>query len=726
MKNIEYKFYDEALLRIPYYPYNQYKYINCIDSIISLKSFKEAIYISSPSLYHEIYVKKDRSERTILSLVKYYIRACTRCTPYGLFAGCSTVQMKEESYVKIATESEYTTYTRIDMEYLCQIIRLLEHDPDLKTKLKFYTNTTLYHIGNSVRYIEYTMNKSKRKYTFSEVKLSDYLDCIIKSASSHPQTIYELASKIISDEISESEAVEFVYELIGSQILMSELEPAIAGEDLIIQLKYKLIKLGYNNLFVDDIISLLLQSDKTPIGQREYIYEKIKKLLSNQYSFDKDNLLHVDCGISIVNSSIGQSVRNAVLKGIKVISELTPIAENEMMSVFIKAFQTRYENQEIPLVIALDTQVGIGFGKWNELQGDINPLIDDLFIPNATEPVSMLKNDKVTQLLIYKYEECLKNGTQLINITNEDLQLFSKENRGDLPEYLFTMIKVLDFNEDKSEAVIIMDSASGGSPVNLFSRFEYLDSKINKLVNRITEAEEKYYSNKIIAEILHLPEDRVGNIQMHPQNRKYCINYMSNPSEISSKKLAIPIEDIMISVQNGKNIILRSKKYNKEIIPRLSTAHNFMNGLPIYSFLCNLQHYNKRKLFFNWGSYFNAKPFLPRVVYENIILSPAQWLVSYWDIPEQSKESFDEFYPRFIEWKESKKLPNLIQIAEYDNKLFIDFTNKLLVKLFISTLKKKRQCILEEFLFLDLKNPLVKRERTFFTNELVLCLYKEW
>lgn len=51
--------------------------------------FREALYLASPELY-EGCVSKDRKKQTKFerSVLKYRHRAMTRCTPFGLFAGC--------------------------------------------------------------------------------------------------------------------------------------------------------------------------------------------------------------------------------------------------------------------------------------------------------------------------------------------------------------------------------------------------------------------------------------------------------------------------------------------------------------------------------------------------------------------------------------------------------------------------------------------------------------
>src|SRR5439155_251840 len=51
----------------------------------------------------------------------------------------------------------------------------------------------------------------------------------------------------------------------------------------------------------------------------------------------------------------------------------------------------------------------------------------------------------------------------------------------------------------------------------------------------------------------------------------------------------LPLADLLVSVQ-GERIVLRSRRLGREVIPRLTTAHNHSGrGLGVYRFLCALQ-----------------------------------------------------------------------------------------------------------------------------------------
>ena len=84
---------------------------------------KEALYIASPDLHEQLLLwlddkieKADKREKTELSLAKYMIRMCTRCTPYGLFATCSLGEINDNTSIELNNRTSIIRHGRIDMD----------------------------------------------------------------------------------------------------------------------------------------------------------------------------------------------------------------------------------------------------------------------------------------------------------------------------------------------------------------------------------------------------------------------------------------------------------------------------------------------------------------------------------------------------------------------------------------------------------------------------------
>lgn len=171
--------FKSCVIRTPLLTFESLSEIDASNSFINNKVFKDALYIATPVLYDELYMKGNINNKTVNSAVKYFSRCCTRCTPYGAFAGCgvAAVNPEESTAINIAEENRIKTYTRIDMNYLCEYIRNIELMPDIRVKLKYHLNSTAYFLGKNMRYIQYTMKNSIRKYSFSEIE-STYKKCL--------------------------------------------------------------------------------------------------------------------------------------------------------------------------------------------------------------------------------------------------------------------------------------------------------------------------------------------------------------------------------------------------------------------------------------------------------------------------------------------------------------------------------------------------------------------
>lgn len=216
--------------------------------------------------------------------------------------------------------------------------------------------------------------------------------------------------------------------------------------------------------------------------------------------------------------------------------------------------------------------------------------------------------------------------------------------------------------------------------------------------------------------MIHLPEARIGNVIRRPTLRQYEIPYLAQ--SVLPQKNQIQVDDLYISLKNNK-IILRSKRLNKEVKPYLTNAHNYSaNPLPVYHFLCDLYSQNIQSgIYFNWGDLKNIYNFLPRVEYQNIVLSKASWKITNKEIKKISLllNSKERLFSELEDWRKMKQIPQWVQWVKSDNKLTINLGNFDLVKMFIDSVKNEGFIIIEEFLYNENDN---------FKREFIFPLYK--
>ena len=125
--------------------------------------------------------------------------------------------------------------------------------------------------------------------------------------------------------------------------------------------------------------------------------------------------------------------------------------------------------------------------------------------------------------LIALYESCIANGTQQIEIDEKALGiegLIVTEN--DLPVSFYSLIQIFN-DKDSKDFVIDYIGSDGPSALNLLSRFGHLDQKITEQLNECAFKESEVIDPDIVAEIVHVPNSRLGNVLSRPTFRKFEI-----------------------------------------------------------------------------------------------------------------------------------------------------------------------------------------------------------
>lgn len=670
---------------------------------------QEALYIASPDLHEQMKLwlenkidKADKKEKTELSLTKYMIRMCTRSTPYGLFASCTSGILSDHTSISLQDKHSIQRHGRLDMDYSGQVLTHLLSIPEISDQLVFYPNTSLYTLGESYRYIEHRFTQeSGRSYHLVQIPRSVYLDKILEHAQAGKSTA-DLTACITDHEISKEEAGGFVQELILNQVLISDLEPNVTGEEYFHVLIQKLKGLRNTQDYIkqfERVISEFEHIRNAPGDKNEYyrlIADHLKKL---EISVHLKTLIQVDSYRPAASATLNKSVCDDMLYAAGIIQLLSPESRiNDAFVEFKNSFIARYESQWIPLVEVLDTESGIGYGKFSTSGMEESPLIDKLPIGNG---YTMSETTEVSDAAKFKwkiYQEVLKTGKTEIVIDDKTIEDLAKgeQTPDGLADSAYLMAKIVAASSaeiDQGNYKMILHAPSGPSGANLLGRFCHLNPEIEKLARDILQQEEKHDTDSVYAEIVHLPESRVGNILMRPILRKYEIPYLCGSS--LDKEFQIPVTDLMVGIQNNK-VVLWSNRLNRQVKPRMTTAHNYSNTtLPIYHFLCELQYQQIRHYGWRWGVLEN-RPFLPRISYGKFIFSKAKWTLTKEECIEMEKKGDALQFAKFQELAQSRNLPRFFLLSQGDNELLLDSTNILCIKLLLAEVFKYHSVLLTE------------------------------
>ena len=693
--------------------------------------FLSGLYIASHNLYqkYNTAINVVTEAKLPYSLTRYYVRIATRSTPFGFFAGCGVTDWNNP----IQINTQHATYhTRLDHLVLHQLAQQLLSTPTIQAQLRYFPNNSLYPLHDEFRYVEYTLAEYKRDYKLSAVAASESLASIMQHGRSGAR-LSDLVEHVVSTyEVDWEEAEAYVQELVANQLLVSELEPAITGEEYLPRLIRWVTAFsenvipGEDNKVIAEILTLLndlddrlnriIESTTTVIEQGPLIVDRLRLWLPN---LTENKLFQVDTIFPALTpappprpSENQEAIQLSA--AIDVLNRLTPATPHPALTRFAEHFSARYEDREVPLTEALDAETGIDY--LHEVPTALSPLVEELPLP-TTDEEQVLTWDKLQQWQWNLLQNALYHRQSTVILTDKMLKDFTA-NEDDLPPSMSVMFRRVENN------LLYLDSVGGVSATNLINRFAHADPNIHRMVQDICKQEQQHNPDVILAEIVHLPESRVGNIMFHPTSRAYEIPYLATSAVDEAHQL--PLSDLRVSVRHDR-IVLRSQQLNQEIIPRLSTAHNHgLSELAVYRFLCDLQGQGLRShLSFSWGPLASSCKFLPRVVYKNVILHPATWRLGAPDVaPLKAAKGPDDFFRAFRDFSAQWRLPWQWVLADGDNELFVDSEQALIVEAWWDLAKKREQLVVKEF-FAPAPGSVVNERDETHAHQLVASWIKQ-
>ncbi len=677
-----------------------------LQTLVARPEVREALLVASPALDESIpfWLASPESERGVKverTVVRYFARMAGRSTPFGLFAGCSFGVAGARTSLAVAARADYGRHTRLDMDYLSSLSEALCRHGGVRSHLLVRPNSSLYRAGGRLRYSEARLDGRSRTYHLVSVQPTDYLEATLARAEKGAR-LSELARALVDDDpaIALAEAEGYVGELIDSQVLVPQIGPAVTGPEPVHAIIAELrahpgsaeAALAAERL--DQTRAALEELDRRSLGAGEAPYRAIARRLGDlPAEAELARLFQVDMTKPAPEAALGAEVVDEIARAVRLLHGIAGRGgDAEPLRRFREAFRARWEEREVPLVDALDEESGIGFSPADREAGAAAPLLNRLAFPRPAG-----SGPPVGATFPHLLQRLEKNaGAHELALDETDLRALRQEEAPPLPDAFAVKVTLAAGSDEalaRGDFRLYFDGAFGPSGASLLGRFCHGLPALEEAVRRYLADEAALQPAAIFAEVVHLPEGRIGNVLLRPVLRSHEIPFLGASGAPAERH--IPVTDLQVSVA-GDRTLLRSRRLDREVIPRLTSAHNYsMPGLGIYRFLCALQAQGVAGLGWSWGA-LEAAAFLPRVVAGRIVLSRARWRLDDNQLRPLGALAGAALFRAVQELRAGLRLPRHVALADGDNVLPIDLDNALSVDTFAQLVKGRPQATVSE------------------------------
>lgn len=707
-----------SLENIKKLPYKEPALQDYLASWLASPGVMEAIYLASPSLVERLehwYSKPDsKSGRKVTTaLLKYLVRMSSRPTPFGLFSGIALGGLSDSTSIEPANLQQDKRKTRLDMLYLATIQQQWSQCLEGQKLLQYGPNSTLYRLGSHLHYIEAYHASSQRQYRLSSLELDDALESMLKLAAK-PIFQSELVQQFCTlySDAAQQDVEDYVKQLIQEQVLIADLKLPLTSGQTDQSFVHELKRAGNHQEGeqLQKVLDQLTAFDKRLGAAPEDYRAIIQQLQHLPYKVSENKLFQTDVQRAMTVSTLDSNIQLQLEKTLLALRAQTAISENPLKE-FITTFQQRFEGQFVSLLPLLDDEAGITFSADS---GYETPLLAGINISNRNRNGKSLQQSALEQNLL----KALQQHTSLAVLQLSSDKLLEHADSAMLWQQLPASfaVNVSCYKDKDGRSLLHCHGFSGPSGANLLGRFCHLDEQLKQQVYNYLAAEEALSPDVIFAEVVHLPDGRPGNVIARPALRKYEIVFLADSERPEEHQ--IPVHDLYAFVEAGQ-VKLWSKRLEKQVIPRLTSAHNYSaRSLGVYRFLCMLQHQHARLPQYKTPASFFQMERQPRVQLDNVILQEAQWRLERAKLEALVVEGNWQA-EAFKLLEQHYQLPRYVCYAVSDNVLTVDLYNPAMVAMLLEETKGQKKILLKESLAMQYQSEVRNNEGA-FAHEIIV------
>jgi thiopeptide-type bacteriocin biosynthesis protein len=636
---------------------------------------RQALTVASPSLVAAL----DRPDpdgagaaRARDSLLRYLIRMSTRPTPFGLFAGTGIARWSDRTDLELAGPPR--TRTRLDMEWLLDLVLRLEADPGLRRQLRLVANPAAFAHGGRIHLSERAPTAAssggpRAGALDAQPGAAPAPDVSVRATGAvrlalalarRPVRYADLAARLQEGVpgATPQRVDALVAQLCEATLLLTDLRPPLTVTDPAGWVIDRLTAAGSPAAgrlagLVADVAALDRVGPGAAVTAAARLDERAATLAGRRAV---RSALQVDAALELGGTGINRAVGEAVAGAAELLLRLSPLPEGPPhLAAYRRAFQRRYgTDRTVPLLELLDPRFGLG----------------PLGRPGAPADRPRSAGEGRDQLLLDLAGRALADRRMGLELDGElagRLATWTPDPAA-VPATLELYVGVAAGSAaaiDAGAFTVVVGHAPGTAPAgrNLGRFADLLGPAGRAALVEAAGAGGPARPGVVVAELAYLPRRlRQANVAVRPGVHGHELVAATSPGVAPER--VIPLDELVVGVAGGR-LRLWWPAGGAEVEVAAGHMLNPTGAPAVVRFLAEVGRDGRAQLGgFSWGPAAGL-PFLPRVQAGRVVLRPASWRLG----PGDLDGGFEAGLGR---WRAALAVPRHVRAGPGDRRMLLD------------------------------------------------------
>ena len=615
--------------------------------------FRAALRVASPGLAARLNAVSAKEAAPDLRRKAnwYQRRMALRPTPFGLFAGVTTVEFAAATSVSIKA---IRASARPDMAWLFDLVHACEADPRIKPLLTVTPNPTIRLCGHRLLIDQPPRGPTDKARSPTAIRNSAAVATALELARQAP-TIAELAARIADTfpKNTSGGAERLLDQLLRLGFLLTSLWPPLTTTAPLSWVAEHLPR----DRRADEYRSTISAAQQSATAHQQ----ELNGLLDGRpVHGESDSKIPVQVDTALVCSgTLHRRIGVDAVSAAKILLKISALPNGPTwLTHYYHAFLDRFGlNRLVPLHDLLDPDTGLGPPRRYATRG-----------PSDYRERRKLRNDTLLRLACTALHEHLST----IELDQASIARLSLKDTVTPPSSLEIYLRILATSRDAIDTgdyLLAVGPLVGAVPAGRsLARFAYmLNDGEERLRSLSTSNADKA---TIHCELVHYPtRRRAANVMLRPAIQRWELPIDATPAVGADR--VVPLGELVVSARHGRLQVIWPARAS-EVIVNANHLVNLRTAPPICQFLVEASREACAQLTgFDWGPA-SGFPRLPRVTAGRLVLRPAQWrLDSEADPNKQLRPDLNSI----AAWRESHDVPRWVHLGEGDHQLLLDLDN---------------------------------------------------